>query len=288
MSAATSTGRPIPRLAGVCGWPIHHSLSPLLHTHWLRAGRVAGAYVPFLVRPDEARGAFASLTRTSIAGVNVTLPLKRDAYLAAERRSADADALGVANTLYVRGGVLHAHNTDLEGFRAPLLEARTAGQLRHVSAVVIGAGGAARAVLGALVGLGVPEIRLLARRDEQARALADELSLPSVHAVRWAERHESLGGAGLIVNASAGGMRGKRELDLKMDAAEAGALAYDLIYTPQQTGFLRAAQGKGLDTVGGLAMLIAQARPAYALFFGAPPPEDADPTRLLEAQLRGG
>ena len=277
--------RPIPKLAGVCGWPIHHSLSPQLHSFWLRRLGIAGAYVPFLVRPDEALSAFRDLIKTSIVGVNVTLPLKRIALDAADEASEDAQQLGAANVLYRRQGRLVAHNTDREGFAAPLLGRFSPTELSRASALVLGAGGAARAVVGALVGLGLPEVRITARRHAQAEALADGLALPSVHAVPWERRTDALGGAALVVNATAGGMSGKPDLDLDMDAAAPGAVAYDLVYTPQETRFLRDAAARGLDTIGGLEMLIAQARPAFALFYGKTPPADLDPTPALAPYL---
>lgn len=276
---------PIPRLAGVCGWPVHHSLSPALHGYWLRRMGVRGAYVPFLVRPDRALDAFRSLTRTSITGVNVTMPLKAIAFQAADERSAEARALGVANVLYKRGGRLIAHNTDMEGFSAPLVARMGEARLRRTTALVVGAGGASRAVLGALVRLGVPEIRVTARRDPAARALADSLSLPSLYAVDWSARTAALRGAGLVINATSAGMRGHAPLDLPMGSAEPGALAYDLVYTPRDTPFLLAARARGLDTLDGLAMLIAQARPAFATFFGERPPDDLDPAPVLDGLL---
>lgn len=276
---------PIPKLAGVCGWPIHHSLSPQLHSYWLRRSRIAGAYIPFLVRPDTAADAFRSLTRTSIVGVNVTLPLKRIAYEAADEHSEDAQSLGVANVLYKRGRKLIAHNTDREGFAAPLVERLSPQTLRHSTAVVFGAGGAARAVLGALIGLGVPEIRLSARREDQARALADDFALPSLYVTDWAARHTAIRGAALIVNATAGGMTGKPPLDVSLAKADPGVLVYDLIYTPRLTPFLKDAQKHGLQTLGGLDMLIGQALPSFKLFYGQAPDPQADPTALLERLL---
>ena len=264
---------PIPKLAGVCGWPIHHSLSPALHTHWLRELGVRGAYVPFLVRPDEAVAAFRSLPRTSIAGLNVTLPLKRSAWEAADRRTPAAETLGVANLLYRDGKALVADNTDMEGFLAPLRSRLGTDALGRTTAVVVGAGGAARAAVGALVGAGVPEVRLLARRDAQAVELADAQSLPSVHAAQWSRRAETLRGAGLVVNATSAGMVGKPVLDLPLTQAEPGALAYDLVYTPRKTPFLREASARGLRTLDGLEMLVAQARPSFRRFFGVDAPD---------------
>jgi len=247
---------------------------------------IPGAYVPFLVRPDDAVRAFRTLPHTTIAGLNVTLPLKRLAFEAADQRTDDAERLGVANTLYIRSGKLIAHNTDREGFAAPLLARISADRLQHSTATVYGAGGAARAVIGALIDLGVPEIRLLARRDAPARDLAARTAIPSLYAVPWAERHDAASGAALLVNATSAGMKGLPALDVDLTQASPGALAYDLIYTPRDTPFLQAARAQGLQTLDGLDMLIGQARPAFRQFFGQTPPVDLDPTDLLMANLR--
>ena len=285
MSGTTRT--PLPRLAGVCGWPIHHSLSPVLHTHWLRRAGLVGAYVPFMVKPWEARRAFASLKRTTIAGVNVTLPLKADAFLAADEATEDAQRIGAANCLYVRRGRLVAHNTDLEGFAAPLLERMSPLELQRTTVLVVGAGGAAKAVIGALLSLGVPEIMLVNRTDERAETLAAQAGLPSFYAVPWANRQAALRRAGLVVNASAAGMKGFPPLALDLADAPDGTLVYDLIYTPEETPLLADAKARGLPVLGGLAMLVAQARPSFRLFYGVDAP-DGDAETVLRTALRTG
>ena len=278
---------PVPKLAGVCGWPIHHSLSPVLHTHWLKAAGLRGAYVPFTVKPWDARRAFASLPRTTIAGVNVTLPLKTDAFLAADETTEDAGRIGAANCLYVRRGRLIAHNTDLEGFAAPLIARMSPLELQRSSALIIGAGGASKAVIGALLSLGVPEIMLVNRTDERAEDLAAQAGLPSFYAVPWASRQTALARADLIVNASSAGMSGYPALDVTLDDAKPGALVYDLVYTPEETPLLADARAHGLQTLGGLAMLIAQARPSFRLFYGVDAPSGGEEEVLREA-LRTG
>ena len=180
--------RPIPKMAGVCGWPIHHSLSPLLHSYWLKEMGIPGAYVPFAVDPKTAIRAFGSLKQTSISGVNVTLPLKSLAFEAADIATEEAQKLGVANCLYKSRGQLVAHNTDLEGFAAPLIAKLGADRVQNRSVLVIGAGGASRAVLGALLSLGVPEICLINRTDSKAEDLAGQVDVPSLYALPWAQR----------------------------------------------------------------------------------------------------
>ncbi|MEE9348239.1 MAG: shikimate dehydrogenase [Robiginitomaculum sp.] len=278
---------PIAKVAGVAGWPIHHSLSPLLHTFWLRNLGISGAYIPFAVRPDEALYAFKTLKRTSIAGLNVTLPLKGIAARAADSLTPDAEKLGVVNCLYVRGGELIGHNTDMEGFTAPLLDRVSITNLVNRPAVLIGAGGASRAVIGALLAIGVQEIRLLNRTDQKAIDMAEIIAIPSLYARSWVDRDRALAGAGLIINASAGGMSGKPALDISLDLADADALVYDLIYTPLITPLMRSAQRRGLQTLGGLEMLIAQARPSFKAFYGVLPPSHtiADPRPVLLQRL---
>ncbi len=274
------------KLAGVCGWPIHHSLSPVLHNFWLRDLGLSGAYVHFAVRPDEAVRAFQSLKKTSISGVNVTLPLKSLAFQAADEHSSDALKLGVANCLYKKDGFLIAHNTDMEGFAAPLLNAMGAQELANSSALVIGTGGASKAVIGALLSLNVPEIRICGRNDLAAENLASSVNLPSIYNVPWSQRNFAVQYASLVVNASAGGMRGKSQLDLDLSGISSDSFVYDLIYIPRQTRLLRNAKKMGCRTLGGLEMLIGQARPSFKYFYGQAPRRDCDPTGALLNYLR--
>lgn len=280
--------RPIPKLAGVCGWPIHHSLSPILHSYWLKEMGITGAYVPFAVDPKNALEAFVSLKHTSISGVNVTLPLKSAAFSAADVATEEAQKLGVANCLYKSRGQLVAHNTDMEGFAAPLIAKLGASRVQSSSALVIGAGGASRAVLGALLSLGVPEICLINRTDAKAEDLVGQVNVPSFYALPWAQRQEAVARADLIVNASAAGMSGKPELDVSLENGRPGGVVYDLIYTPRMTRLMRRAQKSGMDIIGGLDMLIAQARPSFKLFFGHMPPLDLDPSDTLLSALKTG
>ncbi len=286
--SASSSERPIPRLAGVCGWPIHHSLSPILHSYWLKEMGLLGAYVPFAVSPKTAIEAFRSLKQTSISGVNVTLPLKGAAFKAADVATEEAQRLGVANCLYKSRGQLVAHNTDLEGFAAPLIAKRGVSRLQNGSALVVGAGGASRAVLGALLSMGVPEICLINRTDTKAEDLVSQVHVPSLYALPWAQRQEAVLRADLIVNASAAGMSGKPDLDLSLEGGREGALVYDLIYTPRVTSLMKAAMKNGMETLGGLEMLIAQARPSFKLFFGQAPLTELNPSEILFEALRTG
>lgn len=276
----------VTKLAGVCGWPIHHSLSPLLHNYWLRDLGIPGAYVHFAVRPDEAVKAFQSLKHTSITGVNVTLPLKSLAFQAADEHSSDALKLGVSNCLYKKNGLLIAHNTDMEGFAEPLLEALGADELSRRSVLVIGTGGAAKAVIGALLSMNIPEIKICGRNDEMSQNLVASVNLPSFYNIPWSQRHLAVSNAGLIVNASAGGMKGKGPLDLDLSRISPDCFVYDLIYTPTHTPLLMAAKRKGCQTLGGLDMLIAQAKPSFRYFYGQPPRKESSPRDMLLKELQ--
>ncbi|NNE58915.1 MAG: shikimate dehydrogenase [Hellea sp.] len=276
---------PIPKLAGVCGWPVHHSLSPLMHSFWLREMKIAGAYVHFAVRPDDAMRAFTTLKNTSISGVNVTMPLKRIAFEAADIVTPDAERLGVANCLFRKEGQLFAHNTDLEGFAAPLLGKFGAHAISNNAALVFGTGGAARAVIGALLSLNCPEIRVCGRTDEKAEKISRDIDLPSINPVSWYHRQKSIESAGLIINASSAGMKGGFDLDIDLIAARPGTFIYDLVYTPINTGLIKQARKQRLPFIGGLDMLISQARPSFKLFFGETPPLDLDPAPLLKKAL---
>jgi len=281
MTVNQNQERNILKLAGVAGWPVHHSLSPLLHNYWLRQSAIRGGYTMFAVHPDEAIYAFQSLKKTTISGLNVTIPLKGLAFEAADEVSPDAMKLGVCNVLYKKHDKLIGHNTDMEGFAGPLLEHVGHDFILNNAVVIIGAGGAARAVLGSLLALGAPEIRLLNRTDARAKKLVSTVNIPSLYACNWAGRQEAIVGAGLLINASAAGMSGHNGLDLNLEHMSADGWVYDLVYTPLNTPLLKQAKVQGLRTIGGLDMLIAQARPSFKLFYGLDAPSDDNIKTIL-------
>ncbi len=274
------------KLAGVAGWPVHHSLSPVLHNYWLRKSVTQGAYTMFAVHPSEAIYAFRSLIGTSISGLNVTIPLKGLAYEAADEVTSDARKLGVCNVLYKKNDKLIGHNTDMAGFGEPLLTQIGHNFILNNAVTIIGAGGAARAVLGSLLALGAPEIRLLNRTDARAKTLAANVNIPSLYACDWEKRQQAITGCGLLVNASSAGMAGYDALDVDLKDMAKNAWVYDLVYTPLQTPLLIKAHAQGLQTIGGLDMLIAQARPSFKLFYGHDAPQDGDVKPLLIRHLR--
>lgn len=258
-------------LAGVMGWPISHSRSPLIHSHWIAEYGLRGAYVPLAVNPVNLQVAVSGLKALGFAGCNLTLPHKIEALPWVDEADAMAKRIGAVNTLTVRAdGSLHGTNTDAFGFIQSLREAHSSWQASAGPAVVLGAGGAARAVVWALADAGVRDIRLFNRSHDKAFAMAQEFGAP-VKAVAWSERHAALADAALLVNTTTQGMQGQPALDLQLDALPAHALVSDIVYTPLQTDLLLRAAARGNPTVNGLGMLLHQARPAFASWFGVMP-----------------
>ncbi len=264
------------------GWPVAHSRSPLIHGYWLREHGIDGSYEKLPVRPEDAVTAIRDLPRLGFAGCNCTVPHKHAAIEAADVVDGLARRIGAANTIVVRGGAIHATNTDAEGFlqniresAADLLRARAAPdagfRFDAGPAVVLGAGGAARAVLVALLDAGVPRIRLANRTHARAEELAAELGGGRVEAVSWHEREAALAGAALLVNTTSMGMQGQEELALRLDDLPRGALVNDIVYVPLETGLLAAARARGNLAVDGLGMLLHQAVPGFEAWFGTRP-----------------
>jgi shikimate dehydrogenase len=286
-----SAGPPIPpfltgraKLAGVIGWPVGHSRSPRLHGYWLALHGIDGAYVPLAVRPEDFERALGALPALGFRGANVTLPHKEAALALADRVSPEAKRIGAANTLVVgEDGRIEARNTDAFGFIENLKEGAPDWRPAAGPAVVVGAGGAARALLVALADLGVPEIRLVNRTRARAESLADALGGP-IRVMGWDERVAALDGAALLVNATTRGMAGEPPLDLPLERLPPEAVVNDIVYTPLETPLLAAARARGNKVVDGLGMLLHQARPGFAAWFGVEPKV----TDALRAFVLGG
>jgi len=269
MTASETDERPL--LAGVMGWPVKHSRSPLLFGHWFAEHRVAGAYVRLLVREADFPEVLRALPKAGFRGVNVTLPHKLAALALADEASPAATAIGAANTLVFRAdGRVFADNTDGYGFLENLRTGAPAWDPKSGLALVLGAGGAARAILHVLLDAGVPEIRLANRTREKAEALAAHFGL-RVDVTGWTDRDAACEGTSLIVNTTSLGMAGKAPLEIALDAAPDTAVVTDIIYAPLETGILAQARARGLATVDGLGMLLHQARPGFRAWFGADP-----------------
>lgn len=269
------------RLAGIFGWPIAHSRSPLIHNHWLAAYGIDGAYLPFAVQPDDLAAALSVLAKLGIGGVNLTIPHKEAALPLLDQVDAAARRIGAVNTIVVQAdGGLHGSNTDAFGFLEGLRETLPGWTGREGPAVVLGAGGAARAVIVALTDCGAPEVRIVNRTRARAEALAAELGGP-LGVCDWSERDRTLAEASLLVNATSLGMRGGASLDIGLEALPAAAIVCDIVYVPLKTPLLAAAEARGHPTVDGLAMLLHQARPGFAAWFG----RDPDVTAALRASV---
>ena len=241
----------------------------------------------FAVHPDEAVYAFQSLKRTTINGLNVTIPLKGKAFEAADKVTPDAEKLGVCNLLYKRDDLLIGHNTDMEGFAGPLLKHIGHNFVLNNAVTVVGAGGAARAALGALLAIGAPEIRLINRTDERSEALVTNINVPNLYAMPWKDRQQAVRNTGLLINASSAGMKNKNHLDISVSQMSENGWIYDLVYTPLETLLLKKGKQAGLNTLGGLEMLIEQARPSFRYLFGADSPRNCQVESLLIEHLEG-
>ena len=259
------------RIAGVIGWPVAHSLSPRLHGYWLCQHGIDGAYVPLPVRPAETAAAFAGLAALGFAGANVTVPHKEAALAAVWRATETARRIGAVNTLIVNSdGRLEGDNTDAFGFLAHLRASQPAWEPTAGPALVLGAGGAARAVVAALAAEGVPEVRIANRGADRAERLA-AASGGGVRPVSWTAREAALADVSLVVNCTTLGMRGQPPLELSLARLPDRAVVYDIVYTPLETPLLAAARRRGLAVVDGLGMLLHQARPGFAAWFGILP-----------------
>ncbi len=260
------------RLAGIMGWPVAHSRSPLLHGFWLDETGIDGAYLPLPVRPENLEQALRALPALGFRGCNLTIPHKQAALRVADRVDPLARRIGAANTIVVAAdGSLEASNTDVYGFRENLRDQAPDWDASAGAAVVLGAGGSARAVLAALAAAGVGEVRLVNRTRNRAEAVADALSEAglriSIHP--WGEANAVLEGAGLLVNTTSLGMAGEPPLELDLARLPRSAPVVDIVYVPLETGLLAMARRQGHPVVDGLGMLLHQGRPGFEAWFGA-------------------
>lgn len=256
------------KLAGVTGWPVAHSLSPRLHGHWLAAHGIDGAYVPLAIRREDFARSIDALARTGFAGVNVTVPHKEAAFAIAHHLDEAARAAGAVNLLLFHDGRIEGRNTDALGLAASLSEELGKNALTGKDVAILGAGGAARAAVLALASLGARSIRILARNKARAETLARAVKAP-VTVSPW--NAQSLSGIALVVNATSAGLRGENALDLSLEALPVTAVVCDLVYNPLETELLQRARASGHRTVDGLGMLMHQAVPAFAAFYGETP-----------------
>jgi shikimate dehydrogenase len=272
-------------LAGLMGWPVMHSRSPKLHNYWFEKHGLAGTYVPLAIAPGKLEAALRALAPLGFAGCNLTIPHKEAALAFVDEVDPVARRIGASSCVVVRpDGSLLATNNDCYGFIEGILEADPSWRADAGPIAVIGAGGAARAVVYALADRGARDIRLLNRTFARAKALADEFGAP-LKALPWEARHDALAGAAMLVNATSQGMVGEPPLDLDLDKLPQAALVADIVYVPGETPLLAAARARGNRTVNGLGMLLHQARPAWRAWFGIEPQVTPDLRALLAATL---
>ena len=271
-------------LAGVIGHPIAHSRSPALHGYWLRRYGIKGHYIPMDVAPADLEATLRHLPKIGFVGLNVTLPHKEAVLKIADVVTDRAALIGAANTLiFLKDGRIHADNTDGAGFVANLRQNAPNWNPASGPAAVFGAGGAARAVLAALIEVGVTEIRLANRSRPRADALRADFGA-KITVYDWVQAANMLDGAATVINTTSLGMSGKPGFRVPLDGLLPGAVVNDLVYTPLKTSFLAEAETRGALIVDGLGMLLHQAAPGFERWFGPTPAvDDATRQAVLDA-----
>jgi shikimate dehydrogenase len=277
------TSRTRPPAACLIGWPAAHSRSPLIHHYWLRTLGIEGGYVIEAVPPDELGDFVLRLSLRGFVGANITIPHKERA-LALSKPDDRARAVGAANTLWYDQGELRSTNTDVEGF-INNLDACAPGWDMAEDALVLGAGGSARAVLFGLIERGIKRVHLVNRTMARARALADQFGATVLPAA-WDAAGDLLPRANLLVNTTSLGMHGQPELELDVGLLPSNAVVADLVYVPLETPLLTAARERGLKTADGLGMLLYQAVRGFELWFGRRPEVTSELRALIEADLK--
>jgi len=265
-----------PPLAGVLGWPIGHSRSPRLHGHWLARYRIEGYYIPIALPPERFERGLLSLPGLGFRGVNVTIPHKEAALALATEATERAREIGAANTLtFGPDGAIHADNSDAYGFIANLRQEAPGWSATAGPALVLGAGGAARAVVAALLAEGCRQVRVANRTAERAEALRDHFG-QGVVPVDWSTVAAAARDAATVVNTTSLGMGGEAAVPLDLGAVPPAALVTDIVYGAEPTPFVRAARARGLVAVDGLGMLLHQGVPGFERWFGRRPEVDAE------------
>jgi shikimate dehydrogenase len=274
------------RAACVIGWPAGHSRSPLIHNYWIKQHGVTAEYRREAVPPEKFAEFLASWGERGYVGANVTLPHK-EAALKLSQPDDRADAVGAANTLWLEGGVLRSTNTDVEGFMENLDAATPGWDAGLASAIVLGAGGAGRAIVFALLERGAERVYVANRTFEKAEAFRARFG-NRVRPVRWGEVNGLLAGAQLLANATSLGMTGQPELDINVSDLLPSAVVTDVVYVPLETPLLAEARKCRLRTADGLGMLLHQAVRGFSLWFGVRPETTAELRALVEADLKTG
>lgn len=275
--------------AGIIGWPIEHSRSPLIHGTWLQRYGIAGTYGRFAVKPEDVRAVLSDLAGKGLVGCNVTIPHKEAALAAADVVHDSARAIGAANTLWLEGGKLHADNTDAYGFMTYLQSEVPAWPRMGGPVLILGAGGAARAIIHGFIDWGAADILIANRTLDRAEELVKAFSRRGsrLSAVAWSDRQTAAVDASVIVNTTSLGMKGDGELGISFARVGPMTVVADIVYVPLVTPFLAAARAAGLVTVDGLGMLLHQAVPGFERWFGVRPEVTPDLYNLVLADIEG-
>ena len=272
-------------LAGVMGFPVMHSRSPKIHNYWLEKHGLSGRYVPLAVRPEGLQAALRALPALGFSGCNLTIPHKETAMRLVDKLDAASKRIGAINCVTVeKDGSLSGSNNDGYGYIQSVLHAQPKWRVDAGPIVVLGAGGGARAVLAALAERGAREIRLINRTDTRASLLAEDLGAP-IKAIPWSQRAHALKDAAMLVNTTSQGMIGQPALDIEIETLPRTALVSDIVYVPKKTPLLAVAKARGNPIVGGLGMLLHQARPAFKGWFGIEPEVTPELVAMIEATL---
>ncbi|HNQ91578.1 MAG TPA: shikimate dehydrogenase [Alphaproteobacteria bacterium] len=264
---------------GVIGFPIEHSKSPLIHGYWLKKYSISGSYDKFAIEPSHLKEGVQRLVDAGLSGFNVTIPHKQTIMDLCCSLTESAQKIGAVNMVSVREDrTLEGDNTDSFGFAQNVRETLPDFDLIGKTALVLGAGGAARAVIDALYTLGASRIAVVNRTAEKAQELARSFSC---EAGEWDLRNDLVGRVDFIVNTTSLGMKGQAPLEIDLSAAHENVAVADIVYAPLETELLRQASGRGLQTITGIGMLLHQARPAFAKWFGVMPDVDAELQKLV-------
>jgi len=272
-------------LAGVMGWPVMHSRSPMMHNYWFKTHNLAGTYLPLAVEPDGIGPALKALHALGFAGCNLTIPHKETAMAFMDEIDETAKRIGAISCVVVRkDGSLKGSNNDGYGYINSILEDVPDWKADAGPVVIMGAGGGARAVSLSLADRGAKDIRIINRSPERAQGLAREFGAPMT-AVAWDDRHAALEDAAIVVNTTSQGMVGQSALDLSLAKLPKHALVSDIVYIPKETPLLKEARERGNKTVNGLGMLLHQGRPAFRDWFGIEPKVTPELRAMMEATI---
>lgn len=272
------------RKACVIGWPIEHSRSPMIHGYWLKSLGVEGSYEKHAVRPQDAHAFLRGMGGAGYAGCNVTVPLKEIAFDVADEKDASAIAVGAANTIWLDNGRICAANTDTYGFMTHLTTTIPDWHRRDRPVLVLGAGGAARAIVHGFLEAGVGEVRVSNRTKARARSLREHFGA-SVKVIDWDSHSQAAREASVIVNTTTIGMKGQGSLEMDFTNADERTVVADIVYVPLETALLSSARAHGLRTVDGLGMLLHQAVPGFEKWFGIRPQVTGELRALIVTDL---